>query len=43
MESAQFLGITLDSRWNWKEHIEKVKEKQREQALNIMKEVADKK
>ena len=41
-ESTQFLGMTLDSRLNWEEHIEKTRAKAK-RALNIIKIVAGKK
>ena len=41
-ESTQFLGMTLDSRLNWEEHINNLKAKAK-RALNTMKVVAGKK
>ena len=40
--SAQVLGITLDSRLNWEEHINKLRAKVK-RALNTIREVAEKK
>ena len=41
-ESSQFLGMTLDSRLNWKEHVNKLRAKAK-RALNFIKLVAIKK
>ena len=40
-ESIQFLGMTLDSRLNWGEHINNLKTKAK-RALNTMKAIAGK-
>ena len=40
-ESTQFLGMTLDSRLNWEEHINKLRPKAK-RALNTIKVVAGK-
>ena len=40
-ESTQFLGMTLDSRLNWEEHINNLKAKAK-RALNTMKAIAGK-
>ena len=41
-ESIQFLGMTLDSRKNWEEHINKLRAKAK-RALNTVRVVAGKK
>ena len=41
-KSIQFLGMTLDSRLNWEEHINKLRAKAK-RALNIIKVIAGKK
>ena len=41
-KSTQFLGMTLDSRLNWEEHINNLKAKAK-RALNTMKAIAGKK
>ena len=41
-ESTQFLGMTLDSRLNWEEHINKLRTKAKRE-LNIIKVVAGRK
>ena len=41
-ESTQYLGMTLESRLNWKEHIDKMRKKAK-RALNTIKVVVDKK
>ena len=39
-ESTQFLGITLDSRLNWEDHIKKLRAKAK-RALNTIKVVSE--
>ena len=41
-ESTHFLGMTLDSRLNWEEHIKKLRAKAK-RALNTIKVVAENK